>query len=495
MDVEPLIPMTAEEKQSVSKAIKGGVHGVNKSFKTRVAEAVLTTLNRQVDYKDEDGNIKQGTVFEVGLLKFTKKWCEGDKATWPIMFDFLGARDAVAKMLSEDEQKTEGSQSGMQVIGRIFSYLDFQYFNHRNIIFVYGTTRSGKTYTIVQWLLTKLNDGSLTGQALIAGQTVPFLRNGSVNYINELIHNFPNLESKNNGFEVINKRTGAKLLSQSFEDKSRALSAQWSLIFLNECNTIDNQVVDALRIRCNGLVITDFNPSVNEWWGASEINESNKLFCTFKDNRFLNNVQLENIEHIRERGELAEVGSYAHWYYQVYYLGNFSTLGGGVFTDLVDGTSLTFPDDDNLLEIFAIDFGDVTDPNALVRLRYDSANKIVHVKCELYQTAVTDVALVALFQKLKINTLVFETATGGNTRALNWRSMGLGREVRLLPCEKTQVQQGVFNLCENKIICYDKNSLNEFSNYIVKDGQFCGADHCIDATRYGFHLLYANLIR
>ena len=506
-DEEGIIEENAESTEELTPVEDGGIaqipkrmkmqHTKNtKLFRYATLEKLLMSFAKPCEVEDKEGVKVTMTRLEAGIDALTLKVGEGDVTTLLKLMDIFNMSGYCEKVFEKGESNVEAeNKANATYIQRIYSFLDFAFFSKKNIVFVYGTTRSGKTYTIIQWLLGRLDDGTLSGQSLIAGQTVPFLRNGSVNYINELLHYYPNLAAKNNGFEVVNKNTGAKLVAQSFEDKTRALSAQWQNVFLNECNTIDAEVVDALRIRCNGLVITDFNPSVTEWWGAKEINDSNKLFCTFKDNQFLNSVQIFNIEQIRERGENAPVGSYAHWYYQVYYLGNFSTLGGGVFTNIIDATDKEFNVADNLFEVFAIDLGDVEDPNAIVRLKWDSKNKIVHVKCELYQTAIPDAAIVERLTFLNAHTLVFETATGGHTRALNWRAMGLERTCRLMPCEKTTVAQGVFNLSQNQIVCYDKQSLKEFSEYIIRDGKFSGADHIIDATRYGYHLLETGRIK
>lgn len=468
---------------------------LRRELKRTISEVLLSDIPLKI--VNENGTEREAKInaFAVGFIEFAKQWMKGNRHTWEHMFKLLNADGLLSQLLTEDDIQEIKGETVQPTIDRIASYLDFSFYSQKRLIFVYGTTRSGKTFTIVQWLLKMLNDGKITGQNLIAGMTIPFLRNGAVNYITQLVRNYPNLTSKNNGFEIINNSTGGKLLSQSFEDKDKALSAQWNCVFLNECNTLGQDVVDALTIRSNGLILTDFNPSVSQWWGMEKMNSDNTLFCSFKDNLFLNETQKANIEEIRIRGEHAPVGSYAYWYYQVYYLGNFNTLGGGVFTNILDKTGEEFPADDVLKEIYAIDFGDTKDPNALVRIKWDSEKMLIHVKCELYKTQVSDVELVETLKNLNVQTLVFETATGGNTRAQNWRALGLPRDVVVKPCEKTTVQQGIFSLSRNQIVCYDKHSLTEFSGYVLKDGKFSGADHCIDATRYGYHLLEVGAIK
>lgn len=389
-----------------------------------------------------------------------------------------------------DDEASEGVKAigeGVKTIAKIHAFLSWQKVRG-NLCFLYGTTRSGKTYAVCQWLCHQLATGGITGQILIAGQTVPFLRNGCAAYLQAIAPQY-GLEMQDNGMRVRGEH--GLIVLQSFEKPERVLSAQWSAVYINEGNVIPEAIIDGLKIRCAGLLFTDFNPSCAEWWGKSLMTPENSLFCTFKDNPFLGEQQLAAIETIRERGENAPLGSYANWYYQVYYLGRFTEMGGGVFTNVIASTVSAW-DAVELPTFWGIDFGDTTDPNALVAVKVDKEGRAVHVLCRYYQTGTDDLTMVEVLRQNAVENLIFETATGGNTRAKNFRALGFSGN--LYPCQKEQVAQSVFNLSSWRIVCHDDVTAGEFRGYRLDGGKFKGADHCIDAVRYVTGLIFNNKI-
>lgn len=457
-----------------------------KREKRKIKEIINILLSSYSSSKNSDGELLSNKELLV-LSQFRKAVKEGDITACRWLLD------------SSDEyesEQNESEQNSIQTIAKIHSWLSWQSYS-TNICFLYGTTRSGKTYAVIQWLLLSLKMGGLadptTGKAmiLIAGQTVPFLKNGCANYILNIA---PKISSEftilNNGFIV--KHPNGEIRLQSFDDYSKTLSAQWSAVFFNEGNYIASEVFDSIRIRTSGLIICDYNPSINVWWGAKLINETNGLFCTFKDNPFLSSSQLEAIESIKERGINAPYGSYENWFYNVYYLGKYAEMGGGVFMKVYQISENEF-DAANCVLCHGIDFGDVTDPNALVAVKVDTQTKTIYVNCLYYETATDDIRMVEILNAYNIQRLVCETATGGQTRMQNFKRLGF--QGRVIPCEKERVSQSVFNLTSFAIKCVDENSYNEFKGYKIENGKFSGADHAIDAVRYVTHLILTNKIR
>lgn len=388
------------------------------------------------------------------------------------------AQSAIGKF---DEQPT---------IERIRAYLDYVSADGQNLTFVYGTTRSGKTYTILQWLVAGLRSGRLGNHILVGGMTMPFLRNGAMAYLRTICRDYSDCEVIDGGRKV--RCADREIICQSFDDPAKALSAQWSTVYLNEGNYLPTSVVDALRIRTAGLIVCDYNPSVAKWWGSEKNEEKNTLFCSFTNNPFLGDAQKEAIEDIKRRGETAPVGSYENWYYNVYYLGRYAEMGGGVFTNVRRCTPADV-DAVEAVEAWGIDFGDVADPNALVRVRVIPSERRLFCECRLYRTAVDDVEMVEILNREGVGRLVCETATGGQTRMRNFKKLGFKGWV--IPCEKEQVAQSVFNLSGYEINCADDHTFEEFRDYTIADGRFHGDDHCIDAVRYVAHKLINGSIR
>lgn len=430
------------------------------------------------------GKTVKELIFGKALIEKAR---DGDIKAMEFIADQIGETPEIYKMEDEAIEGGKVIGEGGKTIAKIHAFLSWQKVRG-NLCFLYGTTRSGKTYAVCQWLCHQLATGGITGQILIAGQTVPFLRNGCAAYLQTIAPQY-GLEVQDNGMRVRGEH--GIIVLQSFEKPERVLSAQWSAVFINEGNVIPEAIIDGLRIRCAGLLFTDFNPSCAEWWGKSLMAAENSLFCTFKDNPYLGEQQLAAIEAIKERGENAPLGSYANWYYQVYYLGRFTKMGGGVFTNVIASTQAEW-DAVELPTFWGIDFGDTTDPNALVAVKVDKEGRAVHVLCRYYQTGTDDMSMTEVLKQNGVGNLIFETATGGNTRAKNFRALGFTGN--LYPCQKEQVAQSVFNLSTWRIVCHDDVTAGEFRGYRLDGGKFRGSDHCIDAVRYVTGLVFNNKI-
>lgn len=452
----------------------------NVSAKTRakvLAEFVTECLG--IELPDGRRNIE--AIFRDKLMEMAR---EGDVRAMRLIVDVVDSHFSKLAQKEKEDAAAAPTSPKPAANEKISAFLSWRNV-HGGFAFVYGTTRAGKTYSIIIWLCQQLADGRLPGQSLIAGQTLPFLKHGAAEAVKAIAPAF-GLIVREAGLLVETPDGSGRIVLRSFENADRVLTAQWSCVFVNEGNTIGRDIIDALRVRTAGLFIVDYNPSVQDWWGASLITESTSLFCTFKDNPHLGRNQIAALEEVRLRGEAAEVGSYERWFYEVYYLGRFAEMGGGVFRKIVDARGSDFDKaTEGAAVLWGIDFGDVNDPNALVAVAL--VDGALHVRCHLYETAVDDVRLCEMLKALGVARIVFETATGGPTRVKTWRSLGFAGNV--LPAKKTPVSQGVYNLAPRKIVAYDDFTFKEFVNFKVDGGKFVGADHIIDAVRYVYYYI------
>ena len=502
--------MTPERLREISKAASAkGLAArrqradIRKMLKANIEYAISYGSLPKLDncgnpLKDEYGNTP--TIAEYLIAQEYEKAMSGDPEARERVFGWLGMNispEAQARsekfIIERESEAAEDSSATANRLIHISQFLD-ESIAKGGYSFLYGTTRSGKTYGIIQWLLESLSNGTLSGNSLVAGQTMPFLSNGACAYIRELAPKFGNLQVLNDGREVRVRGEKARLYVQSFEKPERALSAQWEVLFCNEGNTLSKELTDQLKTRTSRLLIVDFNPSVGEWWGKELMTPDNSLFCTFKDNPYLSDNQMATLEEVRVRGEKAPAGSYDRWFYEVYYLGQFSEVGGGVFRQVFRQPLTEWEEQTkNLLHVWGIDFGDTTDPNALVEVAVDKDAKTLYIRCLFYETATDDLRLAEILVSNNVDRLIFETATGGNTRALNLRRLGF--KGWLAPAEKERVSASVFNLSTWRINCADDTTYSEFSGYRLEEGKFKGADHCIDAVRYAAHLIITNRIK
>jgi hypothetical protein len=281
----------------------------------------------------------------------------------------------------------------------------------------------------------------------------------------------------------------------SVSDEFDGQSVRCDIIYFNEIAEIKSfNHFNEFAKRARLCVFMDFNPRAGFFLQDIRNNYKGRideLKLTWRDNECLPPMEVEAIKKIRELGEGAEIGSVERYNYEVYYLGNFSGLGGGVFTG-VEQISEADYSSVSAAEFGGMDFGDVSDPNAVVGVKV--VGDTIFAKEYLYKSEMSDREVADELADTNFEFIAFDTATGGITRARNLYSYN--RSLRLRPCVKGagSVSAGVYNLRQYRLRLCGDNLYREFSRYVVTDRGFGGDDHLIDAVRYVFSLLQLKRI-
>jgi PBSX family phage terminase large subunit len=356
----------------------------------------------------------------------------------------------------------------------------------KHVNLVYGGQGAGKTYALCQVVAnecmhdrlecyvvgaekTKLNERALRDMKRVLE---PYIIRGGARLTN------------NKTFKLFN---GSAITFLGLDRDEVGKSIRSDIVYFNELNEIKNfAAFDHFCSRAR-YCFADFNPSSTFFY--DEIKEQygkdvNEIKVTFRDNEYIAKEEKERIIKYRELGEHARVGSFNRYMYEVYYCGNFGALGGGVFENLFFIDKEAY-DSIDAPETGAIDFGDVGDPNAIVGLKVQGNDTYIDEK--FYRTNVADSVLAEAINACGFREVVFETATGGHTRVKNMRD--LCGDCEFIPCRKKRVSESVFNLAQYNLYVCGPNAQNEFKKYKILDGQFNGADHLIDATRYGVNYI------
>lgn len=221
-----------------------------------------------------------------------------------------------------------------------------------NIIVNKGGARSTKTFSILQLLYLIALHSKKPLTISVVTQTFPQLRQGAIRDFEKLtqeLHLKTNLTTKtyyiNNSF----------IEFFPAEQYQKVLGAQRDILFINECNRLNYEVVRQLLIRTSGKKFLDYNP-VADFWINTEIlpREDCKLITsTYLDNPFLSSSQIQEIEKNKHN---------ANWW-RVYGLGLDGKREGLVFPnfELVD----TIPDGGKVR--YGMDFG-FNDPTTLIKV-------------------------------------------------------------------------------------------------------------------------------
>ena len=226
-----------------------------------------------------------------------------------------------------------------------------------------GGRRSGKTWFILQALLTKVmvyND-----VVSVATMTENQGEMGAYTDTLEIINGSPSIIP---GFtigkspKVIKWVKGGKMFFKSYTDPERAKGIKCDWLYINEANNFTLQQYTDLSASVRKGIFIDRNPNSRCW---SEEMGFTLIHSTWKDNEAnLTPVQLAWFDNLKARAECPEATSVDRALYAMYYLGEYAEIDGAIFTRANIRTEAELPRRENgdlALRNFAI----LADPSAL----------------------------------------------------------------------------------------------------------------------------------
>lgn len=289
-------------------------------------------------------------------------------------------------------------------------YLDNQ---SRTQIF-FGGSSSGKSKFIVG---QRVVYGLLKGgrNYLVCRQTKTSVRGSVATEIAKVIQEWglSELFKINKSDGTITCRTGYQAAFAGLDDVERLKSLAYlkgvlTDVIVEEATETKRDSIKQLMKRQRGKVqggikktITLlFNPILKQHWiykeyfeklGWAESQKEYKsdrlsiLKTTYKDNRFLEQDDIDDLENETDE-----------YYFNVYSLGNWGTLGDVIFTnwkvaDLTNPDDLYYlPEAQRINRRNGLDFGFSSDPAAIINSHYDTKRKTIYVYNELYETGLTN---------------------------------------------------------------------------------------------------------
>jgi hypothetical protein len=222
------------------------------------------------------------------------------------------------------------------ILQRHKAYNDF-YKSTRNepIVIYQGSKRSGKTHDVLSRFGEKfISEPHVKIQCFSES---PKQQNFGLMADFEDIF-FPILKKiKTNGTQKTFKYNRNELAFINISDNIKASDISNSLgkcdlRMVDECNMYSLSTIEKLRINNTGQIYLTYNPW-REFWIKDLITDTNFLKTTWRDNQqFLTKSQIALFLEWTNEGLKSEVGSYAHWRWQVMCEGNYAKLTGKLFT-------------------------------------------------------------------------------------------------------------------------------------------------------------------
>ena len=346
-----------------------------------------------------------------------------------------------------------------------------------------GGSRSGKTYSILQYLIEIAAENENAGivftvcrktlnalKATAERDFLEILKNEGL--YNEKYHNRTDRTYDLNGnmFEFI-----------GLDDSQKVRGRKRDILFINEANDVDEETFTQLNMRTTTKVIIDFNPSEEFWAEDLKKREDSRFYITTHlDNPFLPDVQRQAIEDLKHKDPAQ---------YQIYALGLFAELQGVIYRNKEQ--ALRFPDTAKSV-CYALDFGFSNDVTALVRCGLFGGE--IYAQELIYETGMTNTdiskRLAELGVRKRLDEIIADTGNGGAMNIEELKRMGWN--IRGAKKGPGSIKYGISVMQRYKLNLIGDNIWKEAKNYVwMKDVNGKPLDepidrwnHALDALRY-----------
>lgn len=341
-----------------------------------------------------------------------------------------------------------------------------------------GSSRASKTYNILIYFVYKLLNEENKILSVVR-KTLPALKGSVLRDLKEILIMFevydPNSWHQADGYYQL----GSNLIEWfSIDDETKVRGRKRDYLFINEATEVSNEEYTQLVLRTADMIVLDLNPSLWQSWiydleGRDDVSYN---ITTYKDNPFLPEVQVQEIEKLEERDPNL---------WRIFGLGLKGLPTKMVFTHHQHYYEL--PKDAKLLG-YGIDWG-YSDPSTLVAVYKN--NDGIYAEEKLYLKNITIPDFIYKIKDLSINLNDDFIADSANPQAIE----ELKRNgINCKPVKKNSILHGIDLLKRNNLYVNvtSKNLINEFQSYIWKtdkngnnlDEPVDKDNHLIDGIRY-----------
>lgn len=350
-----------------------------------------------------------------------------------------------------------------------------------------GSSRASKTYNILIYFIYKLlNEENKT--LSIVRKTLPALKGSVLRDLKEILLKF-DLYDQNNWHSVDGYyQLGSNMIEWfSVDDETKLRGRKRDYLFINEATEVSYDEYIQLMLRTSDLTVMDLNPSLWKSWiydleGQPDVNYN---ITTYKDNPFLSEVQVKEIEKLKDRDPNL---------WRVFGLGQRGLPTKMVFSHQQKYSTL--PEGSKLLG-YGIDWG-YSDPSTLIQV-YKNGDSIY---CQelVYLRNATIPDFIYKIKDLGINLKEDFICDSANPQAIEeLRRQGINAK----PVKKNSILHGIDLIKRSNFFIHESstNLENELLSYVWKtdkngnnlDEPVDDNNHLIDPLRYVLEMkMYRN---
>jgi phage terminase large subunit len=354
-----------------------------------------------------------------------------------------------------------------------------------------GGTRSGKSWSLMQYCLYTMSVAKDPLTISIVRKTLPALKRSVLRdflYISKQLGIY--WLGKHNKSENTFTYNGHTLEMFSADDAQKIRGSARDILWINEGNELFFEDYQQLAMRTRNEILIDFNPSdpIHFLYDLSERDDADLFISTYKDNKFLPQELIDEIERIRERDPD---------YWLVYGEGQRAVFSNRqIFKNWKYIPHAEFPEFNETA--LGIDFGYSNDP--AVVLEVGKVGDKLYVHEWLYKKGMTNRDLAEFLKNNKLNDNIMYCDSAEPKSIEELRQM----DCLAKPSIKGQgsINAGISLLKEFEIIISNesKNIKKEQLTYFweeMKDGTIINKpisknDHTMDALRYVVYSRYKN---
>lgn len=339
-----------------------------------------------------------------------------------------------------------------------------------------GGTRSGKTWAILQYLITR---GIETPQDItIVRKTIPSLKKTVMKDFKDIMVsiNLWDEDSLNIADRVYRLYNGTIFQFINTDDEQKLRGLKSSILYIDEANEVTEDQYFQLSIRTEGQIILSYNPTISPFHWLRQMGDCDRFVTTYKDNPFLPKDMVKAIEDLEHKNPK---------YWKIYGLGEYAANDKAIFnfsiSEEMRGDFIGF----------GLDWGYAGDELALVAVSREGEN--LYIEELIYEKGLVMNDIIAKLKALDISKSEEIWCDSSEPRSVEelYRSGFNAKAVKKGP-DSIRFGIGVMQNYKIHLIRSSQNLINEFYGYqwatdkygYVTDKPESGMDHLIDAARY-----------
>jgi len=344
-----------------------------------------------------------------------------------------------------------------------------------------GGTRSTKTYSLLQVIVCKCLQATEPLVISIVRKSFPSLKISAMRDFFDIIKSMGLYSEENHS-----KQNNTYLLNDclveflSIDDSEKKKGSKRDILYINEANELDYGDFNALNLRTALQVFLDFNPSELFWFQdkLQHRKDVKVIHSTYLDNPFLTDVQIKEIEMLKETDDQ---------YWQIYGLGQYAGNRKLIYQYQVCDN---IPTSAKMLAL-GCDFGFSNDPTAILEAHVEGID--LYVNELVYERNLTNSDLAAVMNHIGIDRytdIICDSAEpksieelrrlGFNTKPVVKGPDSLNNGIDILKRFRIHVTKESTNLI---------NELNRYKwvedkNGVMLNKPIDAFNHALDALRY-----------